>query len=262
MVCTSLGAGLGSACVYDIGNDACPTGALFQPCNSAGTGDGICVPDNFSGVTDGLCYQAATDGGEPGAACNEYANRQTGGLCNNQSYCIAGVCLPVCNAGTSGAPACAPAADGGVPIACLPLFDQAGNSDDFGACTPACDFTSATGGGCTTSPEGTPEKCLPQLYFGLPDSVTGLCVEAPAAGTAVAVGQPCTLPPLLADDCVDGALCLSSPLSSGGTCVQLCTQVGSAGQAPCGTGLVCDPLDEGTAVPIHTGYCGLSDGGI
>jgi hypothetical protein len=261
MVCTSLGKGLGSVCSFDIIGPECPGGDYFGACNSAGTGDGLCVPYNFPGGTEGLCYQTALDGGAPGDPCEEDGNRQIGGLCNGQSYCSEGVCLPICNAGTPASPACAPAQDGGTASSCLPYFAQTGGSDDFGLCSAACDFTSATGGGCVSpqGSDGTPEKCLPQLIFGLPDAVTGLCVGAPAAGTAVAVGQPCTLRPG-ADDCVDGALCIQYDYAA--TCVQLCNQVGTTGQAPCGAGSTCEPLAYAPPYPTHTGFCDLPDGGV
>jgi hypothetical protein len=57
--------------------------------------------------------------------------------------------------------------------------------------------------------------------------------------------------------CVAGALCFTS-VGSPDSCVQLCTNVGAAGQAPCKADQTCDSL-FGEALE---GYCGLADGGL
>ncbi len=256
MVCTSLGAGLGSACVF---NEGCTT--YFGACNSSAVGDGYCEPYNFSNGFGGLCFQATLDGGTPGSACDG-VTRQNGGFCDPTSYCLAGVCEPMCNSGTKGVPACAQN-DGGVTVGCVDLTGQGVSNKSpaataFGICSVDCDFTSPTGGGCPTV-DGNPEKCFPPAEFGLPDAPTGVCVAAAPVSDRIAVGQPCTAYADYADDCVDGALCQFDDTSAAFTCVQLCTDSNTPGQPPCKADQTCNAL---FGIEAHEGYCGLSDGGL
>ena len=183
MICEAVaGAGSGSECFFNQ-LASCPT--PFGACNSAGVGDGFCVPYNFSNGPGALCFQATLTGGAPGSACNYNDNRQNGGFCDPTSYCLYGTCEANCNAGTAGTPGCGQDAGAGVTVGCADLFGQGvGSADDaataFGVCSVNCDFTSATGGGCSTV-DCAAEKCLPPAYFGFPDGPTGICVAAEPA---------------------------------------------------------------------------------
>jgi hypothetical protein len=256
------GAGAGAEC-FPNELSACPT--PFGPCNSAAVGDGVCVPYNFSNgapnMPGGLCFQATLTGGTPGSPCNFSDNRQNGGFCDPTSLCLYGTCAAACNAGTTGTPGCAQDAGAGVSVGCADLYGQGVGSKSpaetaFGVCSVNCDFTSGTGGGCTTV-DCAPEKCLPPAYFGFPDGPTGICVEAPT--TFPAIGQPCSQSQTIVDTCGEGAMCLGNGIDLPFTCVQLCTNVSSAG-GPCTTGESCYPLDFGTPL-AHEGYCSI-DGGV
>ncbi|MHB1847049.1 MAG: hypothetical protein ACYCWW_19680 [Deltaproteobacteria bacterium] len=248
-----------SVCSYNI---VPPAGCTdyFGSCPAAGAADGLCVPIFQAGFGSfGLCWQAATDGGALGDPCFVNATRATGGFCAAAGMCLGGVCAASCNAGTDGGPTCGPQTltDGGVGATqqCDPTQGQSGNAADYGNCSVACDFTSASGGGCVTTPEGTPEKCFPMGFYGLPDSVTGMCLAA--APNPLPVGAVCNasaLPADLFDPCIAGALCLGIPGQTS-HCDQLCNGVGQPG-APCASGQTCTALSfGGGALPTHTGYC-------
>ncbi|HUB06939.1 MAG TPA: hypothetical protein VMB50_08060 [Myxococcales bacterium] len=257
MICSALSQGAGDACSYDIAIGSCPQGAAyFAPCNSAGIDDGFCLPFNYTGGSEGVCVQGTLDGGLPGDPCLD-GNRQNGGLCDPSSLCLGGICAAACNAGTGLAPSCAQN-DGGVAIACVPTEGQTGNPSDMGNCSPDCDFTSASGGGCPDT--AAAEKCVPEILITGADSAAGLCVAG--AASPIPVGQACTASPDLVDPCAAGALCLGSPSLGGNLCVQLCNGVGSVGRAPCGAGSTCAPLGLAIGNSAHVGYCALPDGGL
>ncbi|MHB1846802.1 MAG: hypothetical protein ACYCWW_18425 [Deltaproteobacteria bacterium] len=100
-------------------------------------------------------------------------------------------------------------------------------------------------------------------FYGLPDSVTGMCLAGPS--NPLPVGAVCNsndLPPGVFDPCAEGALCLGIPGQTS-YCTQMCNNVGQSG-APCTTGQTCTSLQFGTgAPPTHTGYCsgGTPDAG-
>jgi hypothetical protein len=264
MDCIAIGGNVpGAECVPNAYATDCNGSPLFGPCNSAGVGDGVCMPINGSNGVGGYCWQATLDGGAPGSACNENSNRQNGGFCDTTSYCVFGVCQALCNSGTAGSPVCSQN-DAGPTVGCQPFYytgAQTGDKDDTGTCSADCDFTSPTGGGCQTV-DGVPEKCLFPADLGLPDAPTGICVEAPAQGQAIAVGQPCESSDTLVDVCVDGAYCNFSGYSLTSACTQLCTNVSAVGQAPCNADQTCFAFDFGTPA-AHEGYCALTvDGGF
>ena len=251
-VCQSNG-DAGLACVLN----GCS--AYFSTCPAAGAADGLCYPYTFSsGGTFGFCQQATLDGGQAGAGCLGSGNRQQGGLCSPGALCVGEICSSVCNAGTSGVPGC-PAASGGASQGCIDILGQAGDPNDLGSCTVACDFTSGSGGGCQAASGGPPVKCFPQILFGLTDQARGICAEA--AASPVAVGQPCS-GSVPVDPCAAGALCLGDPISNSYRCSQLCTAIGQTGQG-CQASQKCFGVGLGNGPSVSTGYCAvpLPDGG-
>jgi hypothetical protein len=261
--CLALaGTGSGSECYFNVNN--CTD--YFGPCNSTAVGDGTCVPEDQQGQVFGVCFQATLSGGTPGSACNYSDNRQNGGFCNPTSFCLYGTCEANCNSGTSASLGCAQDAGAGVTVGCADLFGQGVGSSDpnataEGVCSVSCNFASDAGGGCSTV-DCNPEKCLPPEYFGLPDAPTGICVEAPAPSEAYGVGQPCAQSDTLVDTCGQGQLCLGNGITLPFTCVQLCSNVGTSGQAPCNPDQICTGLNFTGVAAAHEGYCSLPDGGL
>ncbi len=196
-----------------------PCTTFFGSCDLQETGDGLCEPINLQGTLEGYCYQATTDGGKTGSACEVFANRQNPGFCDTTDTCSGGMCVPVCNVGTAGnGPACPDS-----NMVCVPEFGQTTDSDDFGYCVTPCDFVD--GGGCTPPDGGVPEVCIPGLLLvGLPDVSTGYCIAQVA--DPVPVGSPCT--PVdgsiaIPSPCVAGAICWNNPVPGGGFfCDRLC----------------------------------------
>ena len=247
--CQKDGTTPGEFCFYSI----CST--YFGTCPSSGANDGLCVPYLNGTSTLGLCEQAALSGGNTGSACLSGGNRQVGGLCDTQDFCVLGLCSAVCNAGTAaGGPSCAGLAGG---PSCVPILNESGDADDLGICSVACNFLSDAGGGCAPTDGGAPEKCFPQVLFGLADVPTGVCVLGPTTG--LAAGQPCNAEAAI-DDCADGSRCVLGLFdgTAGAFCAQLCDLPGLS-PGGCNSGQTCV---SGFA-SSSTGYCAtqLADGG-
>lgn len=217
----------------------------FSRCPAQGVSDGICEPQ---GAGYKFCQQESADGGTAGQACDLYNNRQRGQFCAFPNICPAGICAPVCNAGTTGVPAC-PAG-----TVCLPALGMSSDPSDLGICSVACDFTALDGGGCTPVAGGPPQKCLPQILLTYQDSPQGYCAAAIAA--PVALGQPCGAAPGGVDACAPGLLCLQPSAVQNSRCFQLCNLVSSSkGTGGCSATQTCTALDVGFTQPTNTGYC-------
>jgi hypothetical protein len=231
-------------CVSNI--DACSD--FYHPCNAQGSADGRC--ERF-GNQGNLCVQANTDGGGPGSACDELANRENPAFCDFADQCWFGVCVPTCN--ISGEPGCSGAAQ------CL------GVGGTLGVCLTTCSIWES--GGCPTVNGGVAQVCLP--YFGFvagslaystqcvaqqpnPSPVGARCV--PPNGIEAVVSFP--------SPCVAGAICLNEIGSNDWTCQQLCE---FGGGASCSPGSTCHPIPVGPGIATRTvGVCSLStpsDGG-
>ncbi len=251
--CQNDGA-LGQFCFYSI----CQS--YFASCPSSGANDGLCVPYPNGGSPIGICEQATLTGGKAGSACVSGGNRQVGGLCDTQDFCVLGLCSSVCNAGTSGGPTCPGATADGGPV-CVGILGDTGDADDLGTCSPVCNFVSDAGGGCVPPDGGAPEKCLPQLLFGLNDVPTGLCVLGPTSG--LPAGQPCDAYATI-DDCADGERCVLGLFNgtAGAFCAQLCDLPGLT-PGGCLTGQSCVGFQGEGFESSSTGYCAtvLADGG-
>jgi hypothetical protein len=245
---------LGDFCFYSI------CSSYFGTCPSSGTNDGLCVPYENGTSTLGICNQAALTGGKTGSGCVSGGNRQVGGLCDTDDFCVLGLCSQVCNAGTGGAPTCTGATADGGP-ACVAILNETGDADDLGTCSVSCNFVTDGGGGCISPDGGAPEKCFPQLLYGLEDLPTGLCVLAPTTG--LPAGQPCNAETTI-DGCADGERCVLGLFNgtAGAYCAQLCDQPGLS-PGGCNSSQTCEPFDIDGFSSFSTGYCAmqLPDGG-
>ena len=242
--------------------NGCQANQYFGPCDATGTGDGLCLPLDYGAGVQGYCIATTPDGGVAGNRCpsNYAANHQNGGFCNDQVLCSpAGLCSPICNAGTGGLPAC-PAGQ-----QCFPWLTSSTGLFNTGFCSPACDFIDPDGGGCPRDQSGLQETCIPQILFGLGDAPTGICaagVAAPiAAGGFCPVGAGLSLDGLIeeGDPCAAGTICYEIASSSSTalvTCVPMCNRVGQSGHG-CSTGQLCQPdLFSGLGVnPTYSGLC-------
>jgi hypothetical protein len=240
----------------------------LQPCNAAGTADGICL---VAGTGDmfGLCTQAFTDGdGGPGAPCDNNANRQLGGFCDTSDVCVGSICDPVCNAGTTKTPAC------GAGLACVPVMDIYGvnlgpdttNAVTSGACVTPCDTTILDAGACEGVTDQEPTKCMPAEYFGYaPNAYPDFCVGAAPAAQALPIGADCGNVVIgnATDVCVAGAMCYAPVINATKTCQQLCKAPFGKGAGGCPATSTCTAVDYGTA-STETGVCvppATTDGG-
>ncbi|MHB8416736.1 MAG: hypothetical protein ACYDCL_01580 [Myxococcales bacterium] len=234
-------------------NNCSSTSPLFGSCTYEVPGDGYCAPINLGNGVYGLCVQGTLDGGGPGSPCTDNPNRQNGGLCSPQSFCLGGICQPNCNAGTSGSPACAQP-DAGAPEACFADYGETTDSADQGTCTVNCDFTDPDGGGCS-SPDGVPEKCIPSLFLTGADSPNGVCAQEPAQPTPS--GQVCGTS-IFIDPCVPGSLCIG-PTFGPDTCAKICDVSGQGTPCPLlpdGGRQTCTALGiSQTATSQYLGYC-------
>ncbi len=222
----------------------------LEACTSEVAGDSLCMPITFTSInqTVGFCLQGTLDGGAPGSTCLESTNRQQGGFCNPDSFCILGICEPNCNAGTADAGPQLYCASG---ESCLATVGESTDPVDQGNCTASCDFTAPNGGGCATD-GGTPQKCIPETFYTGTDSPNGLCTSAPASLTAT--GQVCSSQPNYFDACAYGSLCIG-PTFGPDTCTQLCIVGGQSG-TPCPTGQTCHALGiSSTTSSQYVGYC-------
>jgi hypothetical protein len=132
------------------------TGAFFDSCNSAGTGDGTCLPVAAAGGAFGLCYAAGALGS--GSACG--VSRADGGadLCSTDEICIGqalpGTCAPLCGIGSDtaadGGPGCVSGSD------CIQL-----SGSDFGACLVDCSGSGTCAGTATCTTLGALKVCVP-----------------------------------------------------------------------------------------------------
>jgi hypothetical protein len=243
----------GSICLWD----SCTSSQFFGPCDAAGTGDGLCYPLDFGSGPYGYCLQASLDGGAAGSRClaNYGISRQNGGFCDGQDICsVSGLCQPVCNAGTGGAPTCAAGQQ------CVPWYSlDTSVATQIGYCSIACDFTTPDGGGCPPDSSGLPEKCIPDLFIDLVDSPTGVCGAGAVA--PIAVGQVCPSPvdgqiSAASDPCVTGSICLRpSAVGALATCAQLCNHVGQGSGCPAGQSCQAAIVAGLPGSPTHTGYC-------
>ena len=206
----------------------------FQACDSAGSADGLCEL-NYSGGP--LCVQRTLDGGGPGSACSIWAIRENPAFCDTADFCNGGLCVPVCNAGTSKPfpPVPNPVCPAGQR--CVDAYARDTDSADMGFCVTNCDFLSDGGGGCVPPDGGVPQVCLPDLIFGTDDD-GGIC----GAGIVnpLPIGAPCTPyvnGTITPSPCVAGALCLNPP-AGGNICTRIC-MLGTK----CPGGAACQPIN-------------------
>ncbi|HUB07405.1 MAG TPA: hypothetical protein VMB50_10400 [Myxococcales bacterium] len=159
-------AGAGSLALPDGGltTSACElnpcdaTAAAYQPCNSAGTADGQCLPYAGSTGLTGICTrtgQAAI--GQPcaplGGACGTCA---AGGICSlSGTAAPRDSCLPACDQTGVAGPSCA------APEVCAPFVDKGLTTPNPGVCEPQ-----ATSDGLGPVGNGTfpaPHPAYPQV---------------------------------------------------------------------------------------------------
>jgi hypothetical protein len=223
---------------------------VFRACDAQGSGDGRCESDAPFG---NLCVQANVDGGGPGSACDDLANRENPAFCDVADQCWFGVCVPVCN--PSGDPVCPDERQ-----FCLPV-----HSSSYGVCLTICALWAS--GGCPSIDGGVVQVCSLSLAVEanvVVDSVTvcvaqqadpapigGRCIPADGVDTLVSYPSPC----------VAGAICLNDVASNDWTCRQLCA-LGGRGGPPCPSGSTCKPISVGPGIATPSlGVCSPPDGG-
>jgi hypothetical protein len=224
----------------------------YGVCNAEGTADGRCEPLPPFG---NFCVQANINGGGPGSACDDLANRENPAFCDFADLCQFGVCVPTCN--TSGDPMCP-----SILQSCMP-----NPNSTYGRCITLCSLWES--GGCPTVNGGVPQVCAPALDANdLSEDSVGLCVAQQANPSPI--GAAC-IPHHGANSlvsspspCVAGTMCLNDVASNDWTCRQLCELAGG-GAPPCPAGSTCHPIAVGPEIATtHIGVClgsGRSDAG-
>ncbi len=213
---------------------------FFQPCDTQESNDGLCAPYTASGAsTVGWCLQATHDGGGPGSSCDTYATRENPAFCDTADWCIAGLCMPICNAGVNGGGASSPPGpfcSNADTQECVSAFGQIADDSDLGFCLTTCDLFAIDGGsGCPSASGGSLQGCFPLAVIGLDDQLTGGCLGV--AGSAARVGQVCTQPAGGPSACEEGSLCYPEP-NGGSFCDAICQL-----HTECGDGSSCQAYE-------------------
>ncbi len=145
----------------------------FKPCNSAGTGDGMCVPLNGGSDSVGVCFQTGTapEGGECDPDAERGDDPNNIGLCGQNELCFGvvpddqdptktkGLCRPLCNAAPAGT--ASPAA-GCATGECFSISGSFTHPNTIlGACYDTCDLLGdpATND-CPADGLGNPQGCF------------------------------------------------------------------------------------------------------
>jgi hypothetical protein len=209
----------------------------FSGCAGSTPGDSTCLPFLLGSVTSGICFQ----GGDAGAFCSLYGNRENGGMCAEGQQCMGGICQAVCNSGSQGSPSC----DAG---SCLAI-GSGGGAEIAGACTQSCDFTDPDGGGCGQL-FGRPTRCYPDFSYGLLDDGKGFCVLE--SDSPLTVGESCTPGDgEIFDPCGTGLIC--GDVSGTVACTRMCKDIGHQGNCPAGQ--MCYRAKVGGSFATTTGFC-------